>query len=95
MRYGFDKEAQELADKTYDMALNHNDVTREYYNSETGQGYGMNPFWGWSSLAYVMPLEYKFHYDPTDLRGKVRPLIKEDLKIAFPHYETEATAASR
>ena len=95
MRYGFDKEARELADKTYDMALNHNDVTREYYNSETGQGYGMNPFWGWSSLAYVMPLEYEFHYDPTDLRGKVRPLIKEDLKIAFPHYETDATAASR
>jgi hypothetical protein len=57
---------------------------REYYDSENGQGYGMNPFWGWSSLAYVMPLEYQLQYDPTKLEGKVRPIITEKLGIRFP-----------
>lgn len=84
MDYGFDKEARELADKTYTMALDKNAVTREYYDSQTGQGYGMNPFWGWSSLAYVMPLEYRLHYDPTNLAGKVRPILTESLGIRFP-----------
>lgn len=92
MRYGFHEEARELAEKTFDMALQHNDVTREHYNSETAQGYGMNPFWGWSSLAYVMPLEYKFHYDPTNLHGKVRPMIAEKLGVAFPAFNAEAAA---
>ena len=84
MRYGYRKEARELADKTYTLALDKNPVTREYYDSETGQGYGMNPFWGWSSLAYVMPLEYQLHYDPTDLKGEIRPLLTEKLGLHFP-----------
>jgi hypothetical protein len=83
LNYGYDKEARELAQKTYRMALDKNAVTREYYDSETGQGYGMNPFWGWSSLAYVMPLEQKLHYDPTNLAGKVRPILTEKLGIRF------------
>lgn len=83
IKYGYDKEARELADKTYKMVLDMNPVTREYYDSETGQGYGMNPFWGWSSLGYIMPLEYKLQYDPTDLTGKVRPIVSEELGIRF------------
>jgi hypothetical protein len=83
MKYGYDKEARELADKTLQLALDKNPVTREYYDSETGQGYGMNPFWGWSSLAYVMTLDSNFRYDPTNLEGKVRPLITEKLGIRF------------
>jgi glycogen debranching enzyme len=83
IKYGYDKEARELADRTYTMVLDRNPVTREYYDSETGQGYGMNPFWGWSSLGYIMPLEYKLHYDPTDLAGKVRPIVSEELGIRF------------
>jgi putative isomerase len=83
IKYGYDKEARELADRTYKMVLDMNPVTREYYDSETGQGYGMNPFWGWSSLGYIMPLEYKLHYDPTDLTGKVRPIVTEELGIRF------------
>ncbi len=77
IRYGFDQAAQELA-------LDLNPVTREYYNSETGQGYGMNPFWGWSSLAYLMPLEYELHYDPTDLTSAIRPIAKDRLGLSFP-----------
>jgi putative isomerase len=95
MRYGFDDEARQLAEKTFDMALNHNDVTREYYNSQTAHGYGMNPFWGWSSLAYMMPLEYEYHYDPTDLHGKIRPLATEKLGVAFPPFNPQASNASR
>ena len=83
IKYGYDKEARELADRTYKMVLDMNPVTREYYDSETGQGYGMNPFWGWSSLGYIMPLEYKLHYDPTDLTGEVRPIVSEELGIRF------------
>jgi hypothetical protein len=94
MRYGFHDEARQLAEKTYNMALRNNVVTREYYNSETGQGYGMNPFWGWSSLAYVMPLEYKFRYDPTDFRGRLRPLLAEKIGVRFPPFNAEATARS-
>ncbi len=83
LKYGYEKEASELADKTYSLAMDKNAVTREYYDSENGQGYGMNPFWGWSSLAYVMPIEYKLRYDPTDLAGKVRPIVTEQLGIKF------------
>jgi glycogen debranching enzyme len=84
MDYGYDKEARELAYRTNRMALDRNPVTREYYDSETGQGYGMNPFWGWSSLAYVMPLEHTLHYNPTNLVGQVRPIVTEKLGIRFP-----------
>lgn len=84
LRYGYRTEARELADKTYALALDLNPVTREYYDSETGQGYGMDPFWGWSSLAYVMPLDLKLNYDPTDLTGKVRPVLTQTLGIRFP-----------
>jgi putative isomerase len=57
--------------------------TREYYNSDTGKGNGMNPFWGWSALAYVMPQDFVQHYDPMDLHAPVRPLVTEALGILF------------
>jgi hypothetical protein len=44
----------------------------------------MNPFWGWSSLAYIMPLEYVTRYDATDLDELVKPLVRTDLRIASP-----------
>lgn len=64
MDYGYTDIAKELAYKTFDMVLSE-DETREYYNGETGTGEGLNPFWGWSSLAYVMPLEYEMEYNPS------------------------------
>lgn len=83
MRYAFKDEARELVLRTLNMALDQNSVTREFYDSDTGKGNGMNPFWGWSSLAYVMPLDFVEHYDPTDLHHRIRPLVTLELGIPF------------
>lgn len=92
MRYGYKDVARQLADKTFQMALDDNPVTREYYNAETGAGQGMNPFYGWSSLAYALPLEWQLHYDPTDLANKnIRPIFPEN---GFP-WPTEETHPKR
>ncbi|MCX7843653.1 MAG: trehalase family glycosidase [Clostridia bacterium] len=65
IKYGFKKVAGELAEKTLKMLLK-NDNTREYYNAETGDGLGLNPFWGWSILGYFMLLEYETGYFPSE-----------------------------
>lgn len=83
LRYGFKEPAKELAISAFRMALDLNKNTREYYDSDSGSGNGMNPFWGWSSLAYVMPLDYVNGYDPMDLTVEIRPLIKDQLGIQF------------
>lgn len=83
MRYGFKDVARELAIRTLTLALNQNPATREYYDSDTGKGNGMNPFWGWSSLAYVMPLNFVNQYDPTDLHARIKPLIFAELGVAL------------
>ena len=66
LNYGYTDAARELADRNFQMVLQES-ATREYFNGETGRGQGLNPFWGWSSLAYFMPVEYQLGYDPTDL----------------------------
>jgi len=76
MRYGYKEVARELAYKTFEMLMLET-ATREYYNSETGSGQGLNPFWGWSTLGYVMPIEYELGYDPTDTKNKEYFIIKE------------------
>lgn len=63
-RHGFEEVAHQLASRTLEMMLAES-TTREYYNGETGAGQGLSPFWGWSSLGYVMALEDKLGYDPT------------------------------
>ncbi len=67
MRYGYREIAEYLAYKTFEMALLKNRNTREFYNAVTGEGYGLDPFYGWSILAYFMPLEFELSYDPTDI----------------------------
>jgi len=84
LRYGYTEIAKQLALKPFRLVLDENPVTREYYDADTGKGNGMNPFWGWSALAYIMPLEYVTAYDPTDLSGAVEPLIRKDLGTTFP-----------
>jgi len=83
VRYGFDEAARELAYRTFEMALSE-PRTREFYNAETGGGLGLDPFWGWSALAYCMPLEYELGYDPTDIvRERIVPIARDILKVAF------------
>jgi len=76
LQYGYKDAARQLALKTLEMALHENQVTREFYDSDTGKGNGMNPFWGWSSLAYVMPFDLIYDYNPMNLIAPVKPLIK-------------------
>lgn len=83
LQYGYNDEAKELALRTLRLALVANPATREFYDSDTGKGNGMNPFWGWSSLAYVMPIDFARHYDPMELHAPVRPLIKSELGLTF------------
>lgn len=64
--YGYVKEAAELAEKTFKLVISESE-TREFYNSETGSGLGMNPFWGWSTLGYLMVYEMEYNYTPADL----------------------------
>lgn len=83
MDYGYDGYARELAYKSFDMALSETD-TREFYNSETGAGMGLNPFWGWSSLLYFMPLEYELGYNPTDpFNESLEPIACSQLGITL------------
>jgi hypothetical protein len=77
IKQGFTELAGELAYKTFQMVLSE-EVTREYYNAETGCGQGLNPFWGWSTLGYFMPLEYELGYDPTDISNEqIQPIAKD------------------
>ena len=71
--YGYNELARDIAYKSFDMVLNKNETTREFFNAETGEGYGLKPFYGWSTLAYFMPLEVELNYNPT--------LIDKDYKI--------------
>lgn len=71
MKYGYMKVAKDVAYKTFELVcMKNKPYLREYYSSQTGEGYGRNPFYGWSSLAYIMPLEYEFKYSPTDLSNE-------------------------
>jgi hypothetical protein len=85
LKYGYKAAAQELALKTLEMALVKNSVTREFYDSDTGKGNGMNPFWGWSSLAYVMPVDLIHNYDPMDFNSQIKPLLKIEFGDALAH----------
>ena len=84
LRYGYTDAARQLALKTFRLAMDENPVTREFYDADTGKGNGMKPFWGFSSLAYVMPLEYLTQYDATDLDAPAKPLVQTELGIKFP-----------
>ncbi|MDR0287580.1 MAG: hypothetical protein LBI03_07760 [Clostridiales bacterium] len=39
--------------------------SHEYYTSESVLGCGLDPFWGWSLLAFFMPTESELNLDPT------------------------------
>lgn len=53
--YGYDQLASLLAWATQRLIAGAGN--REYYNAETGEGCGLDPFWGWSLLAHFLPYE--------------------------------------
>jgi putative isomerase len=76
--YGFVQEARELARRSFEVLVMH-PAPREWYNAETGEGCGQDPFWGWSGVAAFMPLEIENDCDPTaldvpNLRQKVQTI---------------------
>lgn len=68
IRYGYTEIAQELADKTFELVVSEVDL-REYYNGETGAGQGLSPFWGWSSLGYLMKAELECGFCHSELKN--------------------------
>lgn len=54
--YGYTDIARRLTDKTFELVVSETDL-REFYNAENGSGLGRFPFWGWSSLGYLMKAE--------------------------------------
>ena len=64
--YGYLDIAKQLADKTFELVVSEA-FLREYYNGETGCGQGRDPFWGWSSLGYVMKAELEGGFSHSDL----------------------------
>lgn len=84
--YGYPEVAHELADRTLRLVLDENPVLREFYDADTGKGNGMNPFWGWSSLGYVMSFELATGYNPMQFEGETRPLLSRDLGLGWPEH---------
>jgi glycogen debranching enzyme len=80
MRHGYQDTALDLAYRTFDMVLARNETTREYYNAETGEGKGLDPFWGWSCLAYFMPLECERGYHPEEITEEPVILLAHELR---------------
>lgn len=66
--YGYQELAANLARVTYENVKRIGD--REYYATESATGCGLDPFWGWSLLAYFMPYEDSAGYDPTRIEMK-------------------------
>jgi hypothetical protein len=54
-RYGYRDLASLVAHYTHQLVRQSGD--REYYDTETGAGMGLDPFWGWSLLGHFMPFE--------------------------------------
>ncbi len=53
--YGYPQLASIVAHYTHQLMAKSGN--REYYDSETGEGNGLDPFWGWSLLGHFMPYE--------------------------------------
>jgi glycogen debranching enzyme len=54
-RYGYTQLASLVAERTQRLVTTSGNC--EYYDAETGEGNGLNPFWGWSLLGHFMPFE--------------------------------------
>ena len=76
INYGYTDLAQELANKTFELVVSEEQL-REFYNGETGNGQGRMPFWGWSSLGYIMKAELEGGFCHSDIKNKKFVTIKD------------------
>ena len=67
--YGYTDVARSLAEKTFELVVSQPHLC-EFYNGETGAGQGRAPFWGWSSLGYVMLAELLGGFSHSDLDAR-------------------------
>lgn len=74
MAYGYAEVARAIALRSADVVRTVGD--REYYDTDSVAGRGLDPFWGWSLLAYFMPLECDFGYDPTRIAVEPRDAFR-------------------
>jgi hypothetical protein len=63
--YGYQGIATSLARRTVELIEKAGE--REYYNSETGEGEGLGPFWGWSLLGHFFMLEEELEWDINEI----------------------------
>ncbi len=63
--YGYHGIATSLARRTVELLEKAGD--REYYNTETGEGVGLDPFWGWSLLGHFFMLEEELDWDINEI----------------------------
>lgn len=59
--YGYNQIATVVAQRTVELMQKAGN--REYYNTETGEGLGLDPFWGWSLLGHFFMLEEKLEWN--------------------------------
>lgn len=64
-RYGYAQLATLAAQETHRLVKTAGN--REYYDAETGEGCGLDPFWGWSLLGHFMPYEETTQEDITEI----------------------------
>ena len=62
MDYGYREPAEFIAHRTRELLTKSGD--REYYLTESGEGTGLDPFWGWTLLGYFMEAEVKGGFNP-------------------------------
>ncbi len=95
-RLGHRDHALELAWRTFDLVMQHDEV-REFYDAETGEGYGLEPFWGWSTLALALPAEILADYHPDGPDTPPVPLLQRITGCTLPdptHPMTPALATA-
>jgi hypothetical protein len=74
MAYGYPDVARAVALRSAEVVRTVGD--REYYDTDSVAGRGLDPFWGWSLLAYFMPLECDLSYDPTRIAVEPRDAFR-------------------
>jgi putative isomerase len=82
-RYGFHREAQLLAEKSYEVSAPDKSV-REWYNAETGEGLGGQGLYaGAEILMRFLPTELETGFQPMLIEDADKPLNSEKLRKAL------------